>query len=141
MSKDKVGYRNPPKATRFQKGKSGNLKGRPKGKQNFKSLSRVLRDCLLEEVEAVVNGKRRKMLRLEAVVAKQFTQAMNGNPQSAKFLIGLAENHLPANLSIEEMMADQPVFGWNPEDEELLSKAKLLEGVKVTYKKKPENGT
>src|SRR6266404_9229104 len=129
MSKDKVGYRKPPKATQFQKGKSGNPKGRPKGKQNFKSLSRVLRDCLLEEVEAVVNGKRKKMLRLETIVAKQFAQAMSGNPHSAKFLIALAEKHLPANLSIQELMADRPVFDWTPEDEEQISKASLLAGV------------
>jgi hypothetical protein len=139
MSEYKVGYRKPPKATQFQKGKSGNPKGRPKGRSKFKSLSRILRDSLLEEIEVVANGKRRKMLRLETVVAKQFAQAMNGNPQSAKFLIGLAEKHLPANLSMEELMGDRAVFDWTPEDEKAISKTRLLKG--VTYNGESENQT
>ena len=38
MSKNKVGYCNPPIESRFKKGHSGNIKGRPKGDKNINTL-------------------------------------------------------------------------------------------------------
>jgi len=34
---EEVGYRNPPRRTRFKRGQSGNPKGRPRGSRNFRS--------------------------------------------------------------------------------------------------------
>lgn len=34
---DEIGYKKPPRHTRFRKGQSGNPKGRPKGTQNLKT--------------------------------------------------------------------------------------------------------
>jgi hypothetical protein len=132
MSKDKVGYAKPPKGTRFQKGKSGNPNGRPKGHKNFKSLSRVLRDLALKEVEGRLDGKPSKLTCMEAIVAKQVSEAMRGSIPSAKFIMALIEKHVPMNLSIQELMEDKPVFGWTAEDDNLTSKEKLLAGVTVT---------
>ncbi len=45
-----VGYAKPPKATQFQPGQSGNLKGRPKGRPSLDEL-------LLEEMARIVKVK------------------------------------------------------------------------------------
>src|SRR2546423_15574968 len=53
----KVGYRKPPRHTRFTKGQSGNPRGRPPGAKNLKTL---LSDALNEFVIVSENGGRRK---------------------------------------------------------------------------------
>src|SRR6516164_11142205 len=51
-----VGYRKPPRHTRFNKGQSGNPKGRPGGAKN---LSTLLSEALNEPVIVAENGGRR----------------------------------------------------------------------------------
>lgn len=131
----KGGYGKPPKDKQFQKGKSGNPSGRPKKDKMFKSVSRVLRESLLEEVEAVVNGKPRKMLRLEAVVAKQVSNALQGNVQAAKFVLSLAETHIPAHRSLEELMEGRSVFEFTEEEAARFSKKRMVEGMVLPDKK------
>lgn len=76
--KYEVGYGKPPKHTRFPKGRSGNLKGRPKGSKNLKTLARqvlsqpvTLRDK---------NGKHRKVSRYEATLIGLSAMALGSRP-------------------------------------------------------------
>ena len=89
----------------------------------------MLRESLLEEVEGLVNGKPRKMLRLEAVLAKQVSNALQGNVQAAKFVLSLAEKHIPTHRSIEELMEGRPVFEFTEEEAARFSKASLLKDI------------
>src|SRR5438477_7828410 len=52
-----VGYGKPPLHTRFQKGESGNPKGRPRGKKNMATL---LSTALNASIVVVANGRRKK---------------------------------------------------------------------------------
>jgi hypothetical protein len=59
-----VGYRRPPKATRFTAGKSGNPKGRPKGSR---SVGAVLQDIIQQKIAVTENGKTRRISALEVM--------------------------------------------------------------------------
>jgi len=65
-SKDyEVGYGRPPKETRFQPGKSGNPRGRPKAKRH---LGVALREALDRQVEVVSEkGVKRKVSALDVI--------------------------------------------------------------------------
>lgn len=79
-----VGYGRPPKKNQFEKGKSGNPKGRTKGNRNFKSMAR---DILKEPVTVTRNGKRKKIEGREAVLQVFRNKALNGDFKAAQFLI------------------------------------------------------
>jgi hypothetical protein len=64
---DKVGYGMPPRHTQFKKGQSGNPRGRPKEVKAHMPVSRIIRHSLSEEVQGQVNGRTRKMTKLEAI--------------------------------------------------------------------------
>ncbi len=77
MSDDpKVGYGNPPKHTLFKKGQSGNLKGRPGGSKNFKT---VLREELNAKIDLKIDGKSVRMTKQEAVVKAMVHNAIKGS--------------------------------------------------------------
>jgi Family of unknown function (DUF5681) len=84
---DKVGYGRPPKHSRFQPGRSGNPKGRPKGHRNF-------RTDLMETLEAAVRmkdkGVIRKLTTQQALLYRLREQALNGNGSAMNLLIQLA---------------------------------------------------
>jgi len=83
-SEAKVGRGSPPKHTQFRKGTSGNLLGRPKGSKN---LSTLIMEAANAEVTATIDGKPRRISKLQATAMQLATKASKGD-QSAinKFL-------------------------------------------------------
>ena len=83
-----VGYRRPPRHTRFKPGVSGNPSGRPKGAQNF----RYLFDRILNEQIALQDGPQsKKITKAEAIMRRLILGALKGDSRSLGTLFRLAE--------------------------------------------------
>jgi hypothetical protein len=83
-----VGYRRPPRAACFRRGQSGNTGGRPKGARN---LSTVVKAALGKKVEVTVNGRIRRISKLEAAIVQLANRAAQGDRQATRDVIALAE--------------------------------------------------
>jgi hypothetical protein len=102
MSDDEydVGYKKPPKNSRFRQGQSGNPRGRPKGAQNLNSR---LMAALNERVTVVEGGKRKTMTKYDALVKQVVNKAAGGDVRFTKLtfeMIDAVESKVPLNHRI-----------------------------------------
>jgi hypothetical protein len=91
-----VGYGKPPRNKRFQKGRSGNPQGRPKGTLN---VATVLERTLRELVVINENGQRKTITKLQAAVKQLVNQAASGDLAALRQLMALV-------ASAEERFSD-----------------------------------
>ena len=81
-----VGYKNPPKATQFQKGRSGNPSGRPRADP---SIPAVFRRVAKQTVRT--NGQNGdRMTKLEASITQLVNKAATGDLRATKVLMQMA---------------------------------------------------
>jgi hypothetical protein len=75
-----VGYRRPPRHTRFQKGRSGNPAGRPRG-------SRDLRGAMLDELRRPItvkeNGRSVRVTKAQLLMKSLLAKAVGGDMKAA----------------------------------------------------------
>ena len=82
-----VGYRKPPRSTRFKKGRSGNPKGRPpRGSQDSDVLV-LLRSALNESVTVQENGERKTITKAEAIVKQLVNKSASGDARAMQMLL------------------------------------------------------
>lgn len=93
-----VGYKKPPVGKRFKKGTSGNPKGRPKS--GF-ALNEYITDLANVEVK-------NKKTMLEAVVAKVYKEALNGNMTAVNFLADRILGKPNQSIGIKDT-TDEPI--------------------------------
>lgn len=82
-----VGYGRPPRAARFQKGRSGNPAGRPKGKRSSLPHETILG----QSVTIVENGVPRQVTAEEAFLKKLLKDSLSGKDAAALDMLGLIE--------------------------------------------------
>ena len=105
MSKDyAVGYRKPPKATRFKPGQSGNPKGRLKGSPN---LASDLSAELGEQITVREGGQARYISKQRALIKSLMAKALQGDVRATTALLALyarviSEPPEDENGSVEE---------------------------------------
>jgi len=81
-----IGFGKPPREHQFQKGISGNPKGRPMGAQNFKT---DLLEELSETMKIREGGRERRISKQRALIKIQVARALNGNDRAAAKIIDL----------------------------------------------------
>ena len=88
-----VGYRKPPAHSRFQKGASGNPKGRPPASKN---LATLLARAIDAPVVVTENGKRKKKRKLEVAITQLVNKATSADLRAGITLFNMVEKYLPA---------------------------------------------
>ena len=83
-----VCYGKPPRHGGFQKGRSGNPRGRPKGSKNFATL---LAEALDEKVQVTEDGRRRRVTKRELVVKQLVNKSAAADLSAIKQLTDIVE--------------------------------------------------
>ena len=86
---DSVGYKRPPRHSRFKKGKSGNPRGRPKGSFNLRDR---LEKAGSAQVTVTANGRTKKVSKFDVFIEQLVNKAAKGDAQAAKQLIPLLQD-------------------------------------------------
>jgi len=81
-----VGFKKPPKATRFPKGQSGNPHGRPKGKKN---MANILLAAANELVTINENGRSKQVTKFEAACKQTLNKSASGDLNAIRLLMQL----------------------------------------------------
>jgi hypothetical protein len=97
-----TGYCKPPRRTRFQKGQSGNSRGRPRGAKNFTT---VAEEALREPVMINENGRRKTATKMEVIFKQLVNKAAKGDYRSIQLLISYVEKHPLIKLESTTMRA------------------------------------
>lgn len=103
-----VGYKKPPKHTRFEPGQSGNPKGRQKGTKNFKT---ELAEELQERILVREGGKAREVSKQRALVKRLTEKALQGDVRAASIIVNMVARFLSQDeepdgeqgLSVEDL--------------------------------------
>jgi hypothetical protein len=81
-----VGYAKPPKHSQFQKGRSGNPRGRPKGSKNLLTL---INEELDRPIPVREDGRSRKVSARAAIAKRVVHNGLSGNPRAIEQLLKL----------------------------------------------------
>ena len=79
-----VGYRKPPMATRFQPGRSGNPRGRTKGRKN---LSTLFSEELAKHIVLTENGERKKISKQQALIKQVINKALSNDSKALALVL------------------------------------------------------
>ena len=95
-AEDQVGYRKPPRHSRFKPGQSGNPGGRRRGTKNRESLVKQIAD----EIHVVVEkGRRTQYTTLDLLLITLRNLALKGNARAGRLYDEAVAKHIPQPVS------------------------------------------
>jgi hypothetical protein len=121
----KVGNKKPPLNTRFQKGKSGNPSGRPKGRsQDLDNFGDILMKEFFKTVPVSLVGKTVNKTQGEVLAMQMMKKAINGGTPERRLLLQFIEQHEARVARLEELKIKKALEGldeidWDAEREQL----------------------
>jgi hypothetical protein len=101
-----VGHGRPPQHSRFQPGRSGNPKGRPRG---VRSVGDLVRKIVAAPVTISEGGRTRRAPRLEAILLRIAADAVRGDVRALRLLLQLTERYgedAPAAADTQKLTAE-----------------------------------
>jgi Family of unknown function (DUF5681) len=107
-----VGFKRPPMHTQFQKGQSGNPKGRPKGTKNLKT---DLHEELNELISVKEGERTKKISKQRAFLKAVLSKALRGDGRASATLVTILSR--TADLSASDATPATPI---SEKEEELL---------------------
>ncbi len=127
-----VGYKRPPKHTRFKPGWSGNPAGRSKGRKNFKT---ELLDEMHEQIIVREGGTRRTVSKQRAMLKSLTAKAMQGDTRAAAIIVNMVHRFVEQE--------DEPTEGrdLSAADTAILEEyeARIRRTPRVRHRSKPSN--
>lgn len=97
--REEVGYRHPPHSTRFQKGRSGNERGRPKG-----SHRDIPYDTVLGQMVTIrEDGRERRVTAAEAFILQLTRKGLAGDSGAARASLEAIESARARQAAVSEM--------------------------------------
>ncbi|MDI1229467.1 MAG: DUF5681 domain-containing protein [bacterium] len=111
---ERIGYCKPPLKNRFQKGKSGNPRGRPKKSKNFSSLVAKELDATITITEG---DKCRRVTKREALAMTIVNKSLILHQRALSALLPAVEKQ---DDRIEQKQAHEQAQGLAEDDEELM---------------------
>lgn len=119
----KVGYGRPPEKSQWKPGHSGNPSGRPKKKQNVKTISDYIVEELSSLIKTTVNGKSKSMAFGQAFAKKLLIDLMNASPKDKVLLLNLFSKmniFQNQNLYLDDTSAQEEGSCWTDSEIEFI---------------------
>ena len=100
MDSNRPGYKRPPSATQFKRGRSGNPSGRPKG---ARSLKTDLASLMEKRIRIREDGEQRYVSGQELMLLKLFEKAAKGDTKAIAQIVGMLMKLDAAKTSQKEL--------------------------------------
>jgi len=111
-----VGFGKPPRHTRFQKGQSGNPRGRLTGAKNLKTL---VIEALNQLVTVTENGGKRTVSKCEAIATQLVNRATMANWPAVKILLDILRD-----IEAQTELTPRENSSFNAADEKVIAQLK-----------------